>query len=220
MPKSRAGGGLVHDDGRCVLRKGTGDQCELALPAADAGVFQIGQIRDAEQLQRGPSPVSIRRAGRREQAEMGRPSHQHHVEHPVGEYGHMGLRDVGHGARELLPCRGLDRLSGNRDRAGQGAQQAEQGLEQRGLAGAVGAEQTDHLSGADIDADVASDGPAGIPDGETAGLDEGCNARHDQPSRPRASSQRKNGAPSSAVRMPSGISMRAMVRASVSTSSK
>ena len=37
--------------------------------------------------------------------------------------------------------------------------------------------------------------------------------------RPRASSQRKNGAPSTAVRMPSGVSMRARLRPSVSTSS-
>ena len=94
-----------------------------------------------------------------------------------------------------------------------GREQAEQGLEQRGLAGAVGAEQADHLAAADREVDVAADRLAGIAEAERPRLQP-----HAQPVRPRASSHRNTGAPTNAVRMPIGVSTAAMMRASVSTS--
>ena len=58
----------------------------------------------------------------------------------------------------------------------------------------------------------APDWLAAIAEGQILDLE-----AHGQPSRPRARSHRKNGAPRKAVRMPSGTSVTAMVRASVST---
>ena len=92
---------------------------------------------------------------------------------------------------------------------------AEQRLEQRGLAAAVRAEQRQHLALLERDVEPAPDHAVAIADGEIAARE-----RHDQFLCMPASSQMKNGVPITAVRMPSGISIGAMVRASVSISSR
>ena len=127
----------------------------------------------------------------------------------------MGLRHVGDPAGDLGARQRCERPAVEQHRAALGRQQAEQRLEQRGLAGAVGPEQADDLAGADGEVDVAADRLARVAEAEAPRLEP-----HAQPCRPRASSQRKNGAPTNAVRMPSGISTAAIVRASVSTSSR
>ncbi len=127
----------------------------------------------------------------------------------------MRLRHIAHDTRQALarPRRHIDAVEP--DGAGKRRQQAQERLHQRGLAAAIGAEQAQHLAGADVDADAAADGFAAIAEGEIVGAEHHC-----QPRRPLASSHRKNGAPMKAVRMPMGISIAAMVRASVSTASR
>ena len=63
------------------------------------------------------------------------------------------------------------------------------------------------------DVEPAPDHAVAIADGEVAAFE-----RHDHVFCTLASSQMKNGVPTTAVRMPSGISICAMVRASVSMS--
>lgn len=155
------------------------------------------------------------RAGAGERAEMRGAAHHHHVEHGVGEMGGVRLRDVSHTARDRAAAELLERLAVEPDAAALGREQAEQGLEQGGLAAAVGAEQADHLPGLEEEVGIAADRLAGIAEGEVARLE-----AHAQPCRPRASSQRNTGAPTNAVRMPIGVSTAARVRASVSTSNR
>src|SRR5205085_8562546 len=92
---------------------------------------------------------------------------------------------------------------------------AEKRLEQGRLAAAIGAEQSKHFPLLYAYVKAASDHTVAIADAQrTAG------ERHDQFRCMPASSQMKKGVPITAVRMPSGTSMGAMVRASVSMNSR
>ena len=108
-----------------------------------------------------------------------------------------------------------DRPAVDQDRAGQWRQNAEQRLEQRGLAAAVGAEQRQHLALRETDVEPVPDHAVAVADAERAARE-----RHDQVRCMPASSQMKNGVPMTAVRMPSGISTGAATRARVSMNSK
>src|SRR6202041_1790608 len=94
-------------------------------------------------------------------------------------------------------------------------QNPEQRLEQRGLAAAVGPEQRQHLALLQADIEPAPDHPVAIADAEIV-----PGERHDQFRCMPANNQMKNGVPITAVRMPSGISIGAAVRASVSMNNR
>ena len=164
----------------------------------------------ASQRLAGRLPIALARHG--EQAEMRGPAHQHGVEHAKREEADMRLGHVGEGLRPPLARPAGEVLAIDRHPPALRREQAEDGLEQGGLAAAVWAEQADDLALAQAEAGIAPDRLAAIAEGQILDLE-----AHRQPSRPRARSHRKNGAPRKAVRMPSGTSVTAMVRASVST---
>src|SRR5262249_40701857 len=110
---------------------------------------------------------------------------------------------------------GAERLFVDPHLAGLRPEQAEQGFEQCGLAAAIGAEQGEHLARRERHVEPAPDRVVGIADGEIV-----TGKIHDQFLCMLASSQMKNGVPTTAVSMPSGISTSAAVRASVSISSR
>ena len=127
----------------------------------------------------------------------------------------MDLRHVGDQPCALVDRDRGERTSADRDFAGARRQDAEQRLEQRGLAAAVRAEQRQHLALLERDVETAPDFAVVIADGEAS-----AGERHDQVFCMPASSQMKNGVPITAVRMPSGISTGAAVRASVSMNNR
>ena len=127
----------------------------------------------------------------------------------------MDLRHIGDAARALADRKGTERAAVDLSLAGQRLEDAEQRLEQRGLAAAIRAEQRQHFALLERDVEPAPDHAVAVADGEIA-----ASERHDQFLCMPASSQMKNGVPITAVRMPSGISIGAMVRASVSISSR
>src|SRR6185436_2336427 len=106
---------------------------------------------------------------------------------------------------------GIERTAINLRLAGEWLEDAEQRLEQCGLAATVRPEQREHLALLERDVEPAADHPVAVTDGEVA-----AGKRHDQFLCMPASSQMKNGVPITAVRMPSGISIGATVRAKVS----
>src|SRR5262245_1177176 len=168
-------------------------------------------MRDAELLEhaRGDRPVMGRWPA--EQIAVRGAAHQHHGLHGKGEGRHMQLRHIGD-----EPCPLVQRDERERavpDGYGTGArpQDAEQRLEQRGLAAAIRSEQGQHLALLKFDVEPAADHTVAVTDGEVA-----AGKTHDQVRCMPASSQMKNGVPMTAVRMPSGISTGAAVRASVS----
>src|SRR5215469_3939995 len=95
------------------------------------------------------------------------------------------------------------------------SEETKQSLEQRGFATAIGPEQCKHFTGCERDIQSVADGTVRISDSEIAAFD-----IHDQVFCMLARSQMKNGVPTTAVKMPSGISTCAAVRASVSMSSR
>ena len=129
--------------------------------------------------------------------------------------GTCDLRHIGDEARALARRDARERAAVDQHLAGLRRENAEQRLEQRGLAAAVGAEQRQHLALRERDVEVAPDHAVAVADGEVA-----AGEGHDQVRCMPASSQMKNGVPMTAVRMPSGISIGAAVRASVSMNSR
>src|SRR5262245_5895564 len=127
----------------------------------------------------------------------------------------MYLRNVGNDARPFADGVFVEWLVAETNLAGLWLEQAKQGLEQGGLAPTVRPQQGEDLTGRQSDIEAAADGMVRITDGKVAALD-----IHDQVLCMLARSQMKNGVPITAVRMPSGISTSAAVRASVSISSK
>ena len=142
-------------------------------------------------------------------------AHQHHGLDRECESGIVDLRHIGDAPRAVADREGVERAAVDLRLAGERLEDAEQRLEQRGLAAAIGAEQREHLALLERDVEPASDHAVAVADREVA-----AGERHDQFLCMPASSQMKNGVPITAVRMPSGISIGATVRASVSMRSR
>ena len=126
----------------------------------------------------------------------------------------MGLRHIGDTTCNLGPREVVEQLAFQKHSSSPRRNKPQLGLEERRLAGAVGAEQAEHRARPGRQRYSRPDLVAGIADRQVL-----CFDRHAHARRPRASSQRKNGAPTTAVRMPSGTSAPEIVRASVSTAS-
>src|SRR5262249_54660952 len=157
----------------------------------------------------------VGRARRAEQIAVRGASHQHHRLDGEGEGGEMRLWHIGDQPRALAASVACKRPAGEIDVAVLRREQAEQRLEQGRLAAAVRAEQRQHLAGRERDVEPAADHAVAVADREIAARED-----HDHVLATLVSSQMKNGVPMSAVRMPSGISIAAPVRANVSISSK
>jgi hypothetical protein len=123
----------------------------------------------------------------------------------------MHLRHIGDQPCALTDGNATQRAAADHDITCTGRENAEEGLEQRGLAAAVRAEQRQHLALLERNVEAATDHAVAVADGEIA-----PGKAHDQVRCMPASSQMKNGVPMTAVRIPSGISTGAAVRASVS----
>src|ERR1700730_9084696 len=126
----------------------------------------------------------------------------------------MRLRHIGEEPRALADRGCGERASRKAHLASARRKEPEQGLEQRRLAAAIGAEQGEHLALRERHIEAAADEAVAIADCERVAFE-----RHDQVRCTLASSQMKNGVPMNAVRIPSGISMLAAVRAIVSMNS-
>src|SRR5690606_37893037 len=147
---------------------------------------------------------------------MGRSPHEHDVERAVGKNSRLSLRHVCDTARNLRPWQIPKIIVAERHAPALRRKQAEKGLEERSLAASVGSEQAQHFAWRDSHGDVAPNRSFRITESKIVGRE----LHHDHPCRPRRSSQRKNGAPTTAVRMPIGTSMPPRDRASVSTSTR
>ena len=127
----------------------------------------------------------------------------------------MRLRHIGQEPRALADRSRRKRAPAKAHLAGARRQQAKQRLEQRCLAAAIGPEQRQNFAFGQSDVEPLPDQPVAVADGKGAAFES-----HDQVRCTSARSQMKNGVPMNAVKMPSGISMLAAVRAMVSISNK
>ena len=94
-------------------------------------------------------------------------AHQHHALDREGEGRHVHLRHIGDEPRAFADRDARERARSDRDLAGLG-EDAEQRLEQRGLAAAVGPEQRQHLALRQRHVEPAPDHAVAVADGEVA----------------------------------------------------
>src|SRR5262245_53292388 len=144
----------------------------------------------------------------------------------------MNLWHVGNNARPLPDGILVEGFVIKSHLAGLRPQQTKQSPEKRGLAAAIRPQQRQHLAGRKSDIEAVTHRMVRITDGEIPAFDvhdqilfttkffSRPGPFHDQVLCILASSQMKNGVPITAVKMPSGISTSATVRASVSIKSR
>src|SRR5262249_57743383 len=131
------------------------------------------------------------------------------------EGANMHLRNIGNDPRPLPDGIIIERLVTEPYLARLWSEETKQRLEQRSFAATVWPKQSKHFASGERDVEAVTHGTVWITDGESAAFD-----IHDQVFCILARSQMKNGVPTTAVKMPSGISTSAAVRASVSMSSR
>src|SRR5262245_45848071 len=155
------------------------------------------------------------RAWPAEQTAVRRAAHQNHCFHSECKGADMDLRHISDDTGPFPGRIVTQRPVAKPHLAGLRPEQAKQSLEKRGLAAAIRPQQRQHFTGRKRNVEPATDRVIRITDRKIAALDV-----HDQVLCMLASSQMKNGVPTTAVRMPSGISTSAAVRASVSIRSR
>ena len=122
--------------------------------------------RDAERCQAFQRFHAILPRWRGKQSQVGRAPHDDHVGDAERKVSGLRLRHVGDAARDLGPRQLGYRPARETDLPRHRRQQTEQGLEQRGLARAIGTEQADHLARAHLQVDVAADDLAAVAEAE------------------------------------------------------
>src|SRR5262245_15897811 len=206
-----ARGRLVEHDELRLLSKRACEQNELTLAARNHGVRPVAQMLDAEAYERLSRHLAVMRRWPAEQVAVRGAPHQHDRLDREREGRRVQLRHVSNAARSLADRIGRERPTLDLRLAGKRPDQPEQRLQQRGLAAAIRPEQRQHLALRERHVEPASDHAVTVADGEVM-----AGEAHDQLRCMSARSQMKNGVPMTAVRIPSGTSTGATVRASVS----
>src|SRR5262249_50348463 len=154
-----AGHRLIHKVDVRLLRQRPRQEGPLLLPAGELADLPVRQVADADLAQTLPCPGALLPAGTPEPAEPAVGPHQHDIEHtdrevPVNAF---ALRDVA----DTAPLLG-DWPAEQAHLATGGRHQAEDRLEQRALAGAVGTDDTHQSRLGQRQIDVPQDRPAVI----------------------------------------------------------
>ncbi len=227
----QGGGRLIQDEHGCLLDEGAREQDELALTPGELGEQAVGEPCHPEPVELLERAAPVGGAGGGQRAEMGCAAHDRDAERGERERRRGTLRHVGDQPRELSRREGGDVVAADPDAAPPWPEQAEQAAQQRRLARSVRPQQAADLGFLDGQRHPGEPVTAAwIGEGQVIELD----ARHggsggrlrvrfgDQSHwRPAlARSATKNGAPMSAVRMPSGRSSVVAVRATSSTTSR
>ena len=168
------GEGFVQQNHRAVLQQGAGEEGALELPGGEAPDRALLEARQPHGLQGLGRGRAHRRADAAEDADPA----------PVAKLDHVEDRD-----RKAAIDVGLLRQVGDLgapdraeiDAAGERPQQPDDGLQQRGLAGTVGADDGGERARAEAAADVMDRGMAVIAEGEIIEADGG--GAHDHQSR-------------------------------------
>jgi len=171
--------GRVHPGGRLVEHQQVGpagqrpgDQRALLLAAGERGHRVVDAVQQADVGERVADRGPVGVAGRAEDPAAGQPARGDDLA-DGGRHAAAGaepLRDVadpGPGPEPALRgAEQVDLAAGRRD-------QTEDRADQRRLAGAVGAEDRDHLAGGHRERDVVQDLPPVVSDGQPAYVDHG-----------------------------------------------
>ena len=142
-------GRLVEQQQLRALRQRAGNHDALPFAAAERAERASFERRGAGRVERAPGDGEILRPFERERAEVRKAAHQDDVEDGEVE-GRVGfLRHDGDSPRDVAARPLGHRPAVERHRAGLRTQRAAEDLQQRGLAGAVGAENADQIAAVD-----------------------------------------------------------------------
>src|SRR5262249_40691061 len=215
IAKVEACGRLVEHNEPGLLRQGARKQNQLSFSAGNHRVRARGKRRDTKAFERGLGDSVIFRTRLAEQTAMCCTAHQNDGFNSECEGADVHLRNVCDDSRPLSDRVVIERLVVEPHLAGFWFEKTKQSLQERSFAATVWPKQSKDFAGCESDIESAADGTVLITDGEIVAFD-----IHDQVLCMLARSQMKNGVPTTAVKMPSGISTSAAVRASVSMSSR
>ena len=150
-------GRLVEQQQRGRLRQRRGNHDALLLAAAQLVKRAIGQVRRAGGGQRLARNADVVGPFDGEHAEVRVAAHQHDLDRGVleGEFGF--LRHDRDAPRHVAARQAIERLVAEQDAAGRRPPRAAQQAQQRGLAGAVRAENADERAFGQADADAVDD---------------------------------------------------------------
>ena len=179
MLRIDGGEGLVEQDHRAVLQQGAGEERALELPGGEAADRALLEAVESDRLQ---GLARGRAHGRTDAAEDADPA-------PMAELDHVEHRD-----RKAAIDVGLLRQVGDLgapdrtelDPPGERPQQPDDGLQQRGLAGAVGADDGRQRTRAEAAAEVMDRGMAVIAEREIVETDGGGAHDHQSSAQPTA----------------------------------
>ena len=170
------GGRLVEHEQVGLAGERAGDQHPLLLAAGQRGDAVPGLVGEADRLERGLDglPVGPAASGTNGRRRESRPeATTSRTEAGTPEAAVDPLRDEA----DAVPARAnaVERGAEQPDLAAAGRDQAHHRADQRGLAGAVGAEDGDHLARRHGEVDAAQDRPAAELDGAVGDRD--CRSR-------------------------------------------
>ena len=170
VPEVKARRRLVHHQEPRPLRQGPGHEHHLALSPGELRVDAVGHPPDVQRLQDLVDNFAVLGPGPGQIAEVGRPPHHHHLPHPEREGRHVRLGDVGDAAGQPPRVQPVDLLAAQGHPAPPRPQYPQDGLEQGGLAAAVGAEDADELSLGHREGHVPQNILPPIPDAQAGDL--------------------------------------------------
>jgi hypothetical protein len=142
------------------------------LPTGEGAHRVGGAVEEADVGERGGDRGPVGAAGRPQEAAPGQPAGGDHLA-DGGRHAAAGAEALGDVPDAPPLPEPPQRRAEQPDLAGAHRQQPEDGLDQRGLAGPVGAEDRDHLAGLDPQRDGAQNGPAVVRDDQPGGV-HGC----------------------------------------------
>ncbi len=148
------GGGLVHDEELRLLAQGAGNEHQLLLAAGEGGEVPLRQVGHTQLLQGGQSLLLQGLGGALERGQVPGQAHEGGVQHGIAEGGTVYLRDVGDAGRQLPAGEGPHVAAVQRDGAGVALQAAQQAAEEGALAGAVGTQHGEEITGGHGEGDI------------------------------------------------------------------
>src|SRR5262245_18918219 len=211
------GGRLVQQNDVRVLHEGPREQDQLALATAQLGVRSIFQMQKADAIERGVSKGPITLAGKSQETEMRCPAHEHHVADGKRKRRSMVLKQEAESPGSGRQGKRLNVITADLDRSTAGRQCAGDAAQEGGLSTSVRTKHLQDLAPVHVETEVTQDLGATVSEARPANPNQRLGNCHVPPVRRRRYA--KYGAPTSAVRMPIGISTAAAVLAMVSISS-
>ena len=166
VPEVEMHGGLVQQHHPRVLREAASDRRAAPLAARERGDAAVGEVGKADRQERGGDRGSVLLALGLPRGEAGGAAHRRDLARREREVGRVVLRHAGDEARRVSRRDPGQVAAVDADRPAPRGEDPRGGTEQRGLPGAVRADQRDDLAGLDGQRDVVDHVEATVARGD------------------------------------------------------